>query len=354
MVAALLAGMSQPRSSSRGNLASPLLAALISLVLSGPLWGCMTGAFLGDDMSDDAGAGSWPDARKPWGDGNAPAGEACDKMDILFVVDDSLSMREEQTNLADNFPGFIDILEQRIGGSGQPLDYRVAVTTTGRDVNYTVSYPIGYPPGQPTNIPVSANGANGAFPDDPACGASRRWIERGDPDVTGTFSCLAQVGIGGSNLEMPLLATELAFVDRVADGTNAGFLRPSALHAIVILTDEDDCSRRAVNFVIGSFYSDICSEDPGFDDSNRYIDTLDTVTGGRERWAVAVIAGPGPGKCTNSEFGDALEARRLKRFVADVGDNAVFSSICEGDLAVALTEALATFGEACEALPPIP
>ena len=344
MDAALLRGMFQPNSSSCGALA--LL-----------VWGC-TGSFIGGEAPGDPGAGPdagpWADAGTPGGGGDvadaAPGG--CAEMDILFVVDDSLSMGEEQTNLAANFPGFIDVLEQRYGSNGAPIDYRVAVTTTGRSVDYTVSYPIGYPSG-PTNIPVSTQGANGAFLDDPACGPPRRWLERGDGDVTGVFSCQAQVGTRGPNLEMPLLATELAFVDRVADGTNAGFLRPNALLAIVILTDEDDCSRRDDNFVIGSFFSDICSTEPGFDDVGRHIDTLDTVAGGRERWAVAVIAGPGPGICV-SEFGDAFEGRRLRQFVGGVGDNAVFSSICQGDLASALDDALDTFGEACQALPPIP
>ncbi len=69
--------------------------------------------------------------------------------------------------------------------------------------------------------------------------------------------------------------------------------------------------------------------------------------------ASAVIAGPGLGIC-HSEIGDAFEGRRLRRFAADVGGNAVFSSICEGDLASALVDALDTFGEACQGFPPIP
>jgi hypothetical protein len=70
------------------------------------------------------------------------------------------------------------------------------------------------------------------------------------------------------------------------------------------------------------------------------------------RRATAVIAGPGPGSCT-SDFGDALEARRLKQFATETGDNAVFSSICEGDLASALGQALETFQAACENFPPV-
>ena len=60
----------------------------------------------------------------------------CSKMDLLFVIDNSGSMGQEQTNLIANFPAFIAVLE----ASG--LDYRVAVTTTARDYNYTMTVPI--------------------------------------------------------------------------------------------------------------------------------------------------------------------------------------------------------------------
>ena len=43
----------------------------------------------------------------------------------------------------------------------------------------------------------------------------------------------------------------------------------------------------------------------------------------------------------------------MQEFVGQTGDTAVFSSICEGDLSTALSDALDTFTAACEALPPI-
>ena len=66
----------------------------------------------------------------------------------------------------------------------------------------------------------------------------------------------------------------------------------------------------------------------------------------------AVIAGPGPGQCT-SNFGDAAEATRLRDFVTQTGQNAVFSSICDGDLAGALGDAIDTFDAACQTFPDI-
>jgi hypothetical protein len=55
-----------------------------------------------------------------------------------------------------------------------------------------------------------------------------------------TFSCLAQVAAGGCGFE-----SQLEAMKRALDGSrpeNAGFVRQGAFLAIVILTDEDDCS----------------------------------------------------------------------------------------------------------------
>jgi hypothetical protein len=84
----------------------------------------------------------------------------------------------------------------------------------------------------------------------------------------------------------------------------------------------------------------------------NYVTFLDQLTGNRARWATAVIAGMGPGSCS-SALGDAAEATRLVQFVGLTGTNAVGSSICEGDLAGGLADALDTFQSACAAFPPI-
>ena len=85
---------------------------------------------------------------------------------------------------------------------------------------------------------------------------------------------------------------------------------------------------------------------------DKYKGFLDDLTGAPGRWSVAVIAGPGPGPCS-SEFGDASEAARLRDFVNMTGATGVFSSICEGDLATSLNQALETFDTACDNIPPI-
>src|SRR5688572_4421644 len=55
----------------------------------------------------------------------APA-TGCTKVDFLFVVDNSLSMLEEQTALVQSFPGFMRVVEQALGAS----DFHIMVVDT--------------------------------------------------------------------------------------------------------------------------------------------------------------------------------------------------------------------------------
>ena len=248
-------------------------------------------------------------------------------MDILFVIDNSGSIQQEQTNLIANFPAFISVLD----ASG--LDYRVAVTTTARDYSYNMTTPFG-------NIPESTSGESGEMLQKGSM--TKRWIDKTDPDVATTFSTLANVGTSGSADEMPLGAVRDAFEERMADGTNMGFRRPDALLGIVILTDENDCSyEQSVNL---GFTESLC--DSQMEPVGNYKAFLDQYTGNATRWATAIIAGPGPGTCSSS-FGDAEEATRLVDFKNQVGTNAIMSSICDGDLSISLMQALALFQSAC-------
>jgi hypothetical protein len=302
----------------------------------------------GDDGSGNGGGpdGSvgQPDARPPVPYADAAPQATCDKMDILFVIDNSGSMGEEQDNLASNFPQFISVLDSFTNSAGQPIDYHVGVTTTGVSKDYSISAGI---PGFP-NIPESQSGDDGKLLTGNSCGMTRRWIERSDANVSSMFSCVAGVGTNGPSDEMPLEGMRLAMTERMSDNYNAGFMRDDALLAVVILTDENDCSREDNNFTI-SATSNLCDQGSAVAD---YVATLDTVKGSRDRWAAAIIAGTGPGACSSS-FGSADEATRLLDFAQQTGTNAVTSSICEGDLSGALGDAMAKFQEACNAITPV-
>jgi hypothetical protein len=199
------------------------------------------------------------------------------------------------------------------------------------------------------NIPMSQDGGdNGALIHPGQCNMPHPWIEKTDPSPATLFSCAAALGTGGPSDEMPLSSMRDAFEERIADGTNAGFLRPDALLAVVFLTDENDCSYE--QSVTLQFTEVLCESQ--MEPVANYVAFLDGLTGSRQKWATAVIAGAGPGACS-SALGDADEATRLIEFVNLTGTNAVISSICEGDLAGGLRDAVATFNTACESFPPI-
>ena len=236
----------------------------------------------------------------------------CTKMDLVFVIDDSGSMREEQENLARNFPQFVSALEAFRTQGGAKLDWRAAVTTTS------------------TGSLGSSNG--GRFVQKAACNTSRPWVESADSNATSAFACLPRserAGAAGAAAR----ALGLALTDRVADGTNAGFLREDALLGAVVLTDEDDSSRNSTGKPSPLGVQAV----PGHGGA------------GSGRWAASVIAGE---QNCSSSFGSAIEATRLKSFVSDAGKYGRFSSICEGDLTKGLREALSTFEAACKSFPP--
>jgi hypothetical protein len=243
-------------------------------------------------------------------------------------------MAEEQSNLATNFPMFANLLSSYTTPDGQQIDYRVAVTTTGKDLSYKIDF-------GGMQLPFNENGDDGAFRNN--CNSSRRWLERGDANMQQALACRANVGTGGPSYEMPLLMAKWALDKRMTDGTNAGFLRPDALLAIVMLTDEDDASTEQNNFVITP-----TSQPPIDYNPSDHIAFLDQLKGHRSRWAAAAIAGDGD---CSSGFGDAVNAARLKEFVQKANSNgtqqATFSSICDGDLTIGLQKALMLFQSAC-------
>jgi hypothetical protein len=273
---------------------------------------------------------------------------ACTKIDFLFVVDDSGSMSEEQQNLGANFPRFVQAIEAFRNKTGQALDYRLAVTTTG--ITHTITLPSPLPGILPDQT-INETGKDGELIQKSSCGMSRRWFQKGDANLPSNFACAAKVGTSGPAFEMHLEGLKRALVDRVADGKNAGFLRDDALLAVVFLTDEDDCSTPLATFTAND---DSCvPPPPGLVSIPSYLNVLDTAKGGgtagRSRWASAVIAGPND---CDSTFGSARTATRMLEFVRQAGSNAVFSSICSGDLSGALTQALGTFQAACNNFQP--
>jgi hypothetical protein len=164
-------------------------------------------------------------------------------IDLLFVIDNSSSMREEQESLAANFQTFIDVLESVPGGLP---DVHIGVVSTDVGVG-RVDLP------REKNCGVVGNGGalrdgqsagcagfSGDFLSDVADGRGGR-VRNYEGTLRDQFSCLASLGTEGCGIEQPLESMRQA-LDAAAKIQAGGFLRADAFLAVIILSDEDDCS----------------------------------------------------------------------------------------------------------------
>ncbi len=156
------------------------------------------------------------------------------KLDILFVVDNSGSMRREQAELLANFPAMIDVLETL--PTGRP-DLHVGVITTDAGGCTSVEPGLLVDEGDGCD-PLSGAAERFLIDEDDGSGTGTRRVNYTGGDLGAAFSCLADRGTQGCGFEQPLESIEAA----VTRAENQGFFRADALLAVVLLSDEDDCS----------------------------------------------------------------------------------------------------------------
>ena len=165
-------------------------------------------------------------------------------VDILFVIDNSLSMKEEQESLVRNFNNFINVLQ---GIEGGLPNVHIGVVSTDVGV------------GPFDARPCTANGDDGRLqnsaqvpgcptPTDPFIkdlgteNGSR--IQNFTGDLADVFSCIAELGDTGCGFEQPLESMRRALNANPfnVDSEGKSFLRKDAFLAVIIISDEDDCS----------------------------------------------------------------------------------------------------------------
>ncbi|MBA3501177.1 MAG: hypothetical protein M4D80_35065 [Myxococcota bacterium] len=177
-------------------------------------------------------------------------------IDILFVIDDSGSMKEEQDSLRANFSRFIGVLESLDGGLP---NVQIGVITP----NLGVTAIDGSKGPQIGNCLDSDNergelrtlGLGGPrFLRDVARAGGGRDTNYGAQTLAQAFSQLADVGSTGCGIEQHLEATK-----RALDGNpvNAGFVRDGAYLAVILIADEDDCSLANATLFSGTTNGDI-------------------------------------------------------------------------------------------------
>jgi hypothetical protein len=245
----------------------------------------------GDDLQltatqSDDGAGDEleiPDLPDPTGAGCGDVDLGCtDQIDLLFVIDNSGTMAEEQQNLARNLPRLVERLENLQDASGTAISPDVQIMVTTTDVGNpacTPHEPDGYEPadGAPTTTGCNSRiehftglGSNPPSLPEACTSVCPTDIEPEDafiafgpdhdnvPDVAprdvdgnGTLdspvaqalACIGPQGIDGCGYEAQLESMMQA-LDPSAPWNNGArpFLRDGALLAIAIVTDEVECS----------------------------------------------------------------------------------------------------------------
>lgn len=276
-----------------------------------------------------------------------PGGAATD---LLFVIDDSGSMSQEQDELSANLGAFID----QLLGSAISLDVRIGVTNTsvgdyvltaGTTTGYgrTGTFPgvpgTPYPQGTLVAIEQDPQGVGtmghfiwGAAYDDPAHVTSTwggpRLLASGSvtPAVLARdFKANVMQGIAGASREQPLEAMRRALQKAGCPGPNCGFLRAGARLAVVILTDEDDCSGPFNATINGDTACHSAANYGLLDPLADYASYLDTVVASQtgQRPVVGLIAGYNASgvaaTCTGTAWGTTTGASvvptRLDAFI---------------------------------------
>lgn len=162
------------------------------------------------------------------------------QLDVLFVLDNSSGMGAFQTDLIEHFQRFIDRLASP--------DERFPSLHIG-----VISTDLGTGPFAISGCEEMGDaGRLQSEPRIPGCSPpdDRYIVESTRPDgshernyegtLAETFSCIARLGTDGCEFTQPLEAMRMALDGSQTD--NAGFLRPDAYLAIVLVTSADDCS----------------------------------------------------------------------------------------------------------------
>jgi hypothetical protein len=134
------------------------------------------------------------------------------KVDILFISDQSSAMLTYRQQLAQQATAIIN----RLSTSG--MDYHIAVTST----SYGASYDGGTFMGSPSIITSSL-----ASP-------------------SASLQSILNFNIPGSDLQQSLMSMQAALSSPNITGAGAGFLRPDAMLAVIVISSDDDYSSGSV------------------------------------------------------------------------------------------------------------
>ncbi len=175
-----------------------------------------------------------------------------DQVDVMWIVDNSGSMSDDLVTVGNNFEAFIQVFID------YDLDYQMGVITTDMD------------------NPAQSGRLVGPY------------ITPATPDPVATFVDQIDLGATGSGSEQGFEALQAALTSPILTNENAGFMRPDAAIAAIVVSDEGNSSLQTADQFVTWFealkphrdlttFSAICEQ--LFIDCGNYASAAD-LTGG--------------------------------------------------------------------------
>jgi hypothetical protein len=293
--------------------------------------------------------------------GDAGLQDGCDKVDFLFVLDNSISMGDEQQNLSSSFPSFIATIQEDVVSDWHVL----VIDTDGADkwdeelTECLTSDCVGEDPTEPCGVLApEKNWACGNLPAEDACDATlgagvdhdgsdargscgiaggKRWFDDTEPDPPSTFGCVANLYDGNSpelTMEGMLAALDAPMVG--PGGCNEGFLRDDAVLVVTFISDEEDMGDSMGD--PASWRAELLAKKGGNETAVVMLGLLgDTGLPG------AVCP---PDSVPGSNGGEY--SPRLIEMVESFGDRGVWGSVCAPDYGPFFEQAVALIDLACD------
>jgi hypothetical protein len=312
-----------------------------------------SGGSTGDGLKLDVGAGT--------GGTTGEAEVGCKKVDFLFIVDNSGSMGDEQQNLVNNFPGFIETIQDKLELAS---DYHIMVIDTDAyvfagcelicpaffntcpmalgDYECGVTQPemcedvlgagVIHPKGQ------GASGQNCDFT------STLRYMDVSEPDLSATFACAAKVGTGSTDdPEKPMQAMVSAIAPAgPAHDCNAGFLRDDAILVVTFITDEDDNAGGGSAGTVDGWHASLVAAKKGDESAPVVLGLF-----GDQDKPGAICPPFNPDAATGAE-----PSPRLRQFVESFGDHGIAGSVCADSYKEFFTQAVDLIDSTCDGFMP--
>ncbi|MEX1364489.1 MAG: hypothetical protein AB1Z98_15290 [Nannocystaceae bacterium] len=270
----------------------------------------------------------------------------CEKIDFLFVIDSSGSMKDHQQNLVDSFPGFVEAMREAVSAE----DWHVMVVDTDGQWNGSdcanacallhscpdePAFPCDAPAPTLCDITIGSGmvAPYGESASNADCGLGQlRYIDSDIPDLGTAFECAARVGVDGSAEEHTAEALVAAVGTDLAGpgGCNDGFLREDAILVVTLITDEPDT---------------VSPQEPP-DWAQTIIDAK-----GSDPDSVVMLGLLPDGDTANPSCPMPIAAPRLAALL-DSFAASTRASVCEPDYSPFLTEAVAVIAQTCDDFEP--